>query len=181
MKERKVYITGTGRSGTTFLIILLTHLNMNTGFKPGTFVTAIDKKCNSGMEKNFNSPPYIIKSPHFMQTFHKIIETVDIDQVIIPIRNYEDSAESRERFGNGAGGLWGAKNKGEQVTFYHKIMAEYLLWMTRYDIPTIFIDFDRMVTSSEYLYEKLKPILKDITYDVFKVAYMKATNHQKKK
>ena len=181
MKERKVYITGTGRSGTTFLIILLTHLNLDTGFKPGNFNTAIDRRCNSGMEKNYNSAPYIIKSPHFMQTFQKIVEKVDIDHVIIPIRNYEDAAGSRERYGNGAGGLWGAKNKAEQVNFYHKIMAEYLLWMTRYDIPTIFIDFDRMVNSSEYLYEKLKPILKNIDYQVFKVAYMKATQHQKRK
>lgn len=181
MKQRKVYITGTGRSGTTFLIILLTHLNLDTGFKPGNFITAIDKKCNSGMEKKYNSQPYIIKNPNFMQTFHSIVEEIDVDHVFIPIRNYEDAASSRERFGNGAGGLWGAENKEQQVIFYHKIMAEYLLWMTRYDIPTTFIDFDRMVSSSEYLYEKLKPILKDISYDVFKIAYMKATQHQKRK
>lgn len=59
------------------------------------------------------------------------------------------------------GGLWYANNEPEQLQFYHEIMANYLFYMTKYDINTIFLDFDRMVNSKSYLYDKLGFILKE--------------------
>ena len=38
-----------------------------------------------------------------------------------------------------------------------------------------------MISSPEYLYENLKPILKDITPEQFTEAFEFATNHQRKK
>ena len=50
--------------------------------------------------------------------------------------------------------------------------------MTKYDIPTIFINFEKMVNEDTYLYVKLKPILdqhkKD--YNEFKKAYLLASD-----
>ena len=41
--------------------------------------------------------------------------------------------------------------------------------MTKYDINTIFIDFDKMISDKPYLFNKLKPILdeKHISYETF--------------
>lgn len=178
----KTFITGTGRSGTTFLIILYTHLGLDTGFTESNYQNAIQPVCNSGMEKSYDYQPQIIKNPQIIHQIPEIINSgTDIRLIIIPIRDYEKSAHSRVRIGNGAGGLWNANNQEEQVSYYHKIMAEYLVYMVDYNIPTIFVSFEQMISSPEYLYNKLKPSLQDISYDKFLEAYNKATEHQTKK
>jgi hypothetical protein len=58
-------------------------------------------------------------------------------------------------------------------------MAEYLYKMTVYDVPTIFINFERMISDDKYLYEKIKPVLREsITYENYKEVYDRATEHQ---
>ena len=61
-------------------------------------------------------------------------------------------------------------------------MAQYLETMVIYDIPTIFIDFKKMINNPRYLYFKLIVIFDkyNISFKVFKEAYIKADNHQKK-
>jgi hypothetical protein len=83
--------------------------------------------------------------------------------------------------GNLPGGLWDADNYEQQLSMYHKIMAEYLVCMTKNNIPTIFIDFDQMIQSSNYLYMTLKPILNDYHYNQFVAAYNFSTRHQTQK
>lgn len=45
--------------------------------------------------------------------------------------------------------------------------------MTKYDIPTIFIDFDKMINDKKYLFDKIKSILdeKNIDFDNFSNIY----------
>ena len=45
--------------------------------------------------------------------------------------------------------------------------------MTKYDIPTIFLDFDRMVQDKTYLFEKLQNILieKHVDFALFSSVY----------
>jgi hypothetical protein len=84
------------------------------------------------------------------------------------------SAESRNKHGKGAGGLMdGAKNVEEQILMYHKLMANYIYIMNKYEINTIFIDFDRMVNDKMYLFTKLKSVLdeKNIQFDLFTREY----------
>ena len=54
--------------------------------------------------------------------------------------------------------------------------------MIKYDIPTIFIDFDLMIREKYYLYYKLYPIMKkqNINFQTFTKAYNKAQKHQNK-
>lgn len=109
--------------------------------------------------------------------------------MIIPLRDYEAAAESRFKLGLGLanglasdipGGLWNATTVKEQIAYFNKIMANYVLQMVRWHIPTIFLDFDKMISSPEYLYNQLQPILNKISYDTFKVAYNKASDNQRK-
>ena len=178
-KERTIFNTGTGRCGTTFLIKLFSFLNYNTGFNKTNYETCISKNCNSGMESDIMSPYYIIKSPYFLRDIRQIVtnEAIKIKLVIIPIRDFIQSAKSRVLHKNEAGGLWNASNLEEQVEFYEAIMANYRICMTTYNINTIFVDFDQMISDKQYLYEKLKVVLdeKNINFQEFSSVYDEVT------
>jgi hypothetical protein len=175
----KIYITGTGRCGTTFLIKLFTFLGFDTGFTEDNYDQYILKNCNSGMEKSHNDSSYVIKNPVFIEYIESIINdpSVRIKCIILPIRKYQESAKSRVGHGTNYGGLWNASNEDEQCQFYNKLMANYMYIMTKHDIPTIFLDFDRMIHSKEYLFEKLKGLFteKAITFDTFSDIYEKVS------
>jgi hypothetical protein len=177
----KILVTGTGRCGTTFLIKLFSFLNYDTGFNEDNYEEYIFKNCNSGMEKGYNENYYILKNPRFIEDIENLINdnSLIIKKIIIPIRDYKLSAKSRVLNGdvNITGGLWNATNEEEQLTFYNKILANYLYIMTKYNISTIFIDFDKMINDKQYLFDKLKDILdeKNITFDFFSTVYDKTS------
>jgi hypothetical protein len=181
----KIYITGTGRCGTTFLIKLLSFLNLDTGYNKDNYTFFIDKSCNSGMERIYKENFSIIKNPNIMFNISHIIndKTIKIKKVIIPIRDYNVSANSRVSYQNKPGGLWFAKDEKTQLSFYKHIMSNYIYFMTKYDIPTLFLDFDRMISDKEYLFEKLSFILDEtnITFDTFSSVYDEVTLTSKSK
>lgn len=179
--RNNVIVSGTGRCGTTFLMLIFTFLGLDTGFDSENYLNNIDETANSGLEKNLEFA-YIVKSPAYMQCINDTLMETNIDWMIIPVRDYEDAALSRYKLGPGVrGGLWEASNATEQMYMYWRIMAKYVRRMVKYQIPTIFLDFDRMIISQRYTYEKLKPVLGDINFSDFKIAYTKATLHQRKK
>jgi hypothetical protein len=73
--DPKILITGTGRSGTTFLIILLTHLGMDTGFDINNLDEFIFDNCNAGMERHIDSEHQVLKNPLFIQNMDEIVKT----------------------------------------------------------------------------------------------------------
>ena len=173
----KILITGTGRSGTTFLIKLFSFLEYDTGYNKENYTKSIAKNCNSGMEKNYTEKNYILKNPTFIHNIQKIIEdkSIIIKYIIIPIRDYKLSALSRVKHGGTrvSGGLWSATDEQSQIQFYEKIISNYIYYMTKYDINTIFIDFDKMISDKKYLFDKIKNILdeKDIQFEHFSSIY----------
>lgn len=181
MTNRKIIVSGTGRAGTTFIMKIFSFLGLDTGFNPKRFENHVDPVANSGMElylgfiKGYRVP-YILKSPAFIEHIHKVLTKTKIDYMILPIRNFEDSAQSRYRLKDNVtncGSLWNATDVESQKVFYYKVLSEYLLAMVQYDIPTIFIDFKRMIVEEQYLYDKLKPIMNqhNKTLEDFKRAY----------
>jgi len=183
-KNEKIYITGTGRCGTTFLIKLFTFLNFDTGFDRNNYGKYIFSNCNSGMESAYNAEHCIIKNPTILQDIEKIIQSnILIKYVIIPIRDYTQSAKSRVTHNKLAGGLWNATNEEEQIVFYNKIISEYIFFMCKYDIPTIFLDFDKMIKDKKYLFDKLKPILdgSNIDFMIFSCVYDEVSQNSKPK
>ena len=183
--SNKILITGTGRCGTTFLIKLFTFLGFDTGYDKSNYASYIFFNCNSGMERQITDTHYILKNPFFIHEIDEIIKNKDvtIKQVIIPIRNYSLSAKSRVSHNNDSGGLWFATNEEDQIHFYNKIISNYIFIMTKYEINTLFLDFDKMVSDKIYLFEKLKPILdeKNITFETFSNEYDDVTNTSKPK
>ena len=184
----KIFITGTGRSGTTFLMRLLILLDYDTEFTKENFTKEkegnkiiIHKNCNSGLESTHDTNNYILKSPFFIDQIEEIYNKYKIKKVIMPIRNFRDSALSRVKHRNESGGLWNAHDLNSQIEKYIYSFITYLHLMTTYDIDTLFLSFDKMVTSKKYLFEKLNFLLqeKNINFEKFSDAYDKASNLSK--
>jgi hypothetical protein len=179
--QEKILITGTGRCGTSFLMMLFTLLGLDTGYTRENYHIYLDPKNGSGLESNTAVlPQKIIKNPYFLINADDVVKRVKVKHMIVPIRDYEKSAESRVRLGNYRGGLWDATNKEEQIQVYYRMMSKYMYDMVKYDIPTIFLDFDRMVSSSQYLYEKLYPMLDRIDYETFHRVYEETNEKQRR-
>ena len=151
----KILITGTGRCGTTFLIKLFSFLEFDTGFTSDNYKNYIFENCNAGMERDYTENYYILKNPEFLRNIDKIIQdtSVDIKLVIIPIRDYNKSALSRFSHKFAEGGLWNARYPREQIAFYNKLMADYILYMTKYEIPTLFLDFEKILVNNSANFE----------------------------
>lgn len=181
--QEKILISGTGRCGTTFLILLFSLLGLNTGYNIHNFKSDISEKCNSGMERTIDSPYTILKNPRFIEEINNIVSNpnIHIQYMIIPIREYQKCAESRVQLGSDNGGLWNASDYESQIAFFYQIMAKYNYYMTKYEIPTIFIDFEKMISDPNYVYQKVKPILGSISYTTFLQSYQIASIHQNKK
>ena len=164
----KILITGTGRCGTTFLIKLFSFLKFNTGYNKNNYNLSISSNCNSGMERDYKDNYYVLKNPTFMRDIENIVKdtSIIIKHIIIPIRDLKISANSRVRHGNKNGGLWNAVTELEQINFYKDILTNYLFISTKYDINTIFIDFDKMIKNKIYLFNKLKNILDENNIDL---------------
>jgi hypothetical protein len=144
----------------------------------------ISKNCNAGMENRREYYKYYIsKTPYFLTDLVTILNDsrIKIKYLIVPIRKYEDSASSRAfntSIGgiNCNGGFWDASNEEEQLAIYHKEMANLIYLTTKHDIKVIFLDFDKMISNQEYLFEKLKIILdeKNIQFELFSNIYKEA-------
>jgi len=172
---KKILITGTGRCGTTFLIKLFSFLDFDTGYNRYNYKKYIYSNCNAGMERKYTENYYILKNPNFMCNIGHILqdESVIIKTVIIPIRDFKKSAMSRVKHKNLEGGLLNATDELSQIKYYKDILTNYIYFMTKYDINTIFIDFDKMIIDKEYLFNKIKSILdeKNIDFDTFCAVY----------
>ena len=171
----KILITGTGRCGTTFLIKLFSFLDFDTGYDRNNYKLSIYSNCNSGMEKKYKDNYRVLKNPTFIMDIENIVNdtTIKIKNVIIPIRDLNISAKSRVKHGEKEGGLWTANDELSQLEFYKNILTNYIVISTKYDINTIFLDFDKMINDKTYLFYKLKNILdeKNINFETFSNIY----------
>ena len=171
----KILITGTGRCGTTFLIKLFSFLNFDTGFNRNNYINYIHPNCNAGMETECNEENYILKNPEFIANIENILKNnlIKIKLVIIPIRDFKSSAISRVKHNIWPGGLWGAHDELSQIQYYKEIMSNYIYIMTKYEINTIFINFDKMISDKKYLFNKIKSVLdeKKINFKNFSNVY----------
>jgi len=84
MIRSHIVITGTGRAGTTFLVQLLTHLGLDTGFDVDTI--DLSPIARASLETDIRDPnaPYIVKSPFLCD----LAEEVVASSVRIGARHY---------------------------------------------------------------------------------------------
>ena len=126
------------------------------------------------MERRYNENYYIKKPSIYGEYRNHYKRSINKNKsVIIPIRDLKTAAKSRVRHGRQRGGLWNANDELSQINFFKNILTNYIVIATKYDINTIFIDFDKMINDKKYLFFKLEHILneKNIDLDTFSRVY----------
>jgi hypothetical protein len=195
MSHTHVVITGTGRTGTSFLVQLLTYLGLDTGFSPSKMVLHADARAGLEYDIRATNPPYIIKNPDFCDYAEDVIQNrkdIIIERVFIPMRDLHAAAESRRHVfkvakakltqdqwakvetsprGSVPGGLWNGNDDFPQEIVLSEKHYKLTLALSDSDIPITLMRYPRIVRDSQYLYTKLRPILKEITYEQFEQVF----------
>lgn len=182
----KIYISGTGRAGTTFLIQLFTRLGLETGFdsnsqksKRGRIVYY--ETARAGYEKDIFDPfgPRIVKSPYLCDHVDEVLaKGISIGHVFVPVRPFNEAAESRrhvQREATGsetaqasvAGGLWDVSNAQDQADVLKEKFANLVEALVRNDIPITFLQFPRFAKDPDYLYERISFLIPNMTKERF--------------
>ena len=174
-------ITGTGRSGTTFLVEILTALGVDTGFDSINIQKHIHAR--AGLEINLLdavSPPYVVKDPSFMLYLNDVLKRKDLvlDHVFIALRDIHAASESRRyveeishdgKYNKGEvpGGLTGTLVAEEQEFILLERMFNLTLQLSETDCDITYLHYPLMIEDGDYLYEKLKPVLKGVSKELF--------------
>lgn len=170
-----ILITGTGRAGTTLLVELLTHLDFDTGFSVDS-IHKINPNARAGLEQDIRMPncPYVVKSPWFCDIAQEVIFRNDIliEHIFIPVRDLHAAAESRRfvsKTGALKGGLWHTKSSDPtiQENILLKQLYKLILAVSGTEIPITVMHYPKLTKDAHYLFEKLSPIIKSITFDRF--------------
>jgi hypothetical protein len=168
-------ITGTGRAGTSFIVQLLSGLGKDTG---PDFIFPFNETAKAGLEFDIrkDNAPYIVKNPAICNYIEEVLsnDTIVIDHAFVPVRHLEAAARSRasvqEQFGVSKpvpGGLWLTNDAQKQADAIAAAFHNLVCALTRADIPMTFIAYPRLTRDCGYLYNKLKPLLEDVSCDRF--------------
>jgi hypothetical protein len=177
--SHKIIITGTGRTGTTFLVQLLTELGLDTGYTRQTWGRDYYEHCGAGLECDImaENSPYIVKNPNFCETLPAFLATGQfvIDRVLVPVRDLDDAARSRIRIGGRdgtvPGGLLGtadpAAQKGILAEGFHRLMHSLAV----HDIPHTLLLFPRLALDADYAWAKLQFLIPGGDLDRFRKVF----------
>lgn len=180
-------ISGTGRTGTTLLVQLLTFLKFDTGFSLEETLGTVDPISAAGLERSIHQVklPYVVKSPWLCDELSSgsIPSDVKIHAAIVPVRALHDAAASRARVYDEAkkqgldptthpGTLWKvAKPEDQEAALAGQFYK--LIWsLVESEVPIYFVRFPQFVLEPEYLYRSLLPIWKQ--HGVSKDALLRA-------
>lgn len=184
--KKHVVISGVGRSGTTFLIHLLTKLGLRTGFKAEKVTNHISKKSNAGLENNVRShlAPYIVKDPIMCDYIEEIVESdhIHLEHVYVPMRDLADAAKSRINITQNSGGkptpggMWKTNDPDKQEQMLATQLYKLLVGLGKMETPVTFLHFPTIVKDPKYLYEKLEYLVKEIDYAHFEEVFDEVAN-----
>jgi hypothetical protein len=188
VSDRHLFIAGTGRAGTSFLVRYLTELGIDTHLKRHGLASGWDENANAGLEdaaflSSSIDLPYVIKSPFLYAYIDELIDrgTFKADAVIIPVRDLAEAAISRsvlerraihqtaawmseldstwEHWGHVPGGIIYSLNPIDQGRLLAVGFHHLIQRLVVADIPIIFLAFPRFVEDGTYLFDKLHPLL----------------------
>lgn len=170
---KKIIIAGGGRAGTTFLVELLTELGEDTGINdPNNFVDwDFVKRKRAGHELGiestlpdkqllaiFNQIPRIIKSPAYSFWLKRVVKRgiLDIEHLIVPVRDYEISAQSRKSVGLEQSTKQGGKfDQFVEANLAAVAVGRCVEASILFDIPLTLMHFPRLVKDWKYCYDRL--------------------------
>jgi len=188
-------ITGTGRAGTTFLVELLTTLGLDTGFNSRDLGSRKSALAQAGLEIDVRrqGAPYIVKAPGFCDYAPQVFAQPDIviDHIFVPMRDLHDAAQSRRRVMDLhlagmpwlkrlkvwlkrkelAGGLVGTRSADTQEAVLRERLYQLMLASADQPVKLTLLRFPRLVHDSAYLFDKLQPLLQDVSFERFDRAH----------
>ncbi|HXS69357.1 MAG TPA: hypothetical protein VN761_10970 [Candidatus Polarisedimenticolia bacterium] len=186
-RRHHVIISGTGRTGTTFLVQLLTELGLETGFSNPNAQICDERR--AGMEwrlRKSATAPYIVKNPALCDQLEGILknENVTIDHAIIPIRDLYSAAESRRVVARKRPKFliprkilgikkWGVRRPDEQESVLAQNFYRLVHTIAEHNIPMTLLFFPRLAKDPEYLFGKINFLLKGFSYEKFVQAFQK--------
>jgi hypothetical protein len=182
-----LFISGTGRAGTTLLVRYLTALGLDTHLSRNPH-SRLNENAHAGLEDlpikgDLADMPYVMKSPWLYEFADQLLadRRIKIDALILPIRDLMEAATSRvvlemrnihERSpwmaeidaswsttGETPGGMVHALNAVDQARILAVGFHTIVERFVKADIPIIFIHFPKLVEDGGYLFEKLQPYL----------------------
>lgn len=186
--RRHLLITGTGRSGTSFLVRWLDALGLETHFSRFGDYASWDDEANAGAE-NLPLPvldadmPYVVKSPWASEFVEQLLAdpAIALDAVIVPMRDLMDVAASRailELRDMAAGNDWASAmdrpwahrgvTPGGIIYSLHpldqaRVLAlgfhHLLERLAAVEVKVVLLSFPRLVQDADYLYRQLAPVL----------------------
>ena len=167
MSNGKIFITGPGRSGTTFLVQLLTRLGFDTGYEPyeELYHPIIRAGCEwssaffglstTQQRVNLERSPRIIKGPEWSRGLKEIFanDVCKVDHVLIPLRDLRVAAQSRldAKLHYMTDGTL-----DDQESVHAYLLGKCIEAVELYDIPYTIMRFPKFVKNSAYCWDKLK-------------------------
>lgn len=176
-------VTGVGRCGTTFLMLIFSKLGIETGFDfDMESHRCKSKKCNSGFETG-NQSLKVIKSPGYVLHKHMRDDIRKGVFVLLMQRSFSEVAASQERYQGTDGGCIPLTHLKNHPQYLANLHDDFIEWMKENRVHYTNIDFHSAIIDPRYLYNILKPcgIIDNIDYPTFKSAWEIADNHQKRK
>ena len=177
----RVFISGTGRAGTTFLIQVLSDLGLDTGFgRSGVFggrgrpapeapSEQYFETARAGLERDIflADNPLIVKSPYLCDHVDDLLAAgIKIGHLVIPVRDIRQAAESRRHVQNEttgqidgvgvAGGLWDTDHALRQEEILALKFARLIEAGARNDIPMTFLAYPRFARDADYAFDTLR-------------------------
>lgn len=195
MSRKHVIITGTGRAGTSFLVELMTHLGLETGYRAEDVSNHKSKTARAGLEYDIRKEdaPYIVKNPWFCEYATEVLEREDIqiEHAFIPMRDLHAAAESRRYVTNQTvammplmkrirhywrpkalpGGECPKSSASNQEALLLENLYSLILTLSSSTIPVTLLRYPLLVNDSLYLYDKLLPILNGIGFEQFDATF----------
>lgn len=190
--DKKLMILGSGRSGTTFIVKLLTRLGLYTGYCPygevelgdtrggcefGIFSfgavnqylsesqTSLDTTHIKEVFEEFITGPFIIKSPSYSWYIKLLIVNykIPIGHIFVPVRDHREVARSRIK--ERLELLITPNDYDSQILACDILLGRCVEAAILADIPITFTRFPDIVTDEAYCWDKLNSVLSE-TYDI---------------
>ena len=180
-------ISGTGRSGTSFLVRYLTALGLDTTLARQGDGAAWDQHANAGLEElpviDHRNWPYVVKTPWLHQLVEQLLADpqIHLDAVIIPVRPLMQVAASRvilelramhaanpwladndRPWGEGwatAGGCLMPLEPIDQARLMAVGFFQLVERLVHAEVPIVWLAFPRLADDADYLFTRLAPLL----------------------
>lgn len=182
-----IFIAGTGRAGTSFLVRYLAELGLETHLARGP-AAQWSESANAGLEDlplpgQGRSIPYVAKTPWLAECIDDVLAdpTIHIDVVLIPMRSLAEAATSRvvverqaqrasapdladlprpwQTTGQTPGGVIYSLDPVDQARLLAVGFYNLIHRLLTANIPFVLLDFPRIAQDWRYLHTQLSPYL----------------------